>query len=774
MSNVVLFPDVLVADPQSAAIDAHRDRMIAAALEYAAAGIPVFPVNPHTRIALVAWGTQHSTDPEQIRKWWMQWPIAMIATPTGKRSGLFILDLDEKGGRSGSASLADLGIDIPPEAPIVRTPSGGIHAVFAWSHNLRNTAGKIGAGIDTRAEGGIVFLAPSARSATGAPYRFEQNLSIKDFIARAKACQIPQKLLAVHPPGKEIGERPHIPSIAADVTSTYGQQRIAALVKRVEDAVEGVRQETLNSAAFELGGHVAGGEITDDDGWAALDLMKTATTLGVFEAERTAEKAYAEGMEKPLVSPARRFNMETWFEADEAVVAAPVVSDGILDGIDGPLVIRMDARAPDWVRAMNDRHAFVEHKGRVFPITENGDGSVSRTTAADLRMLYAPFPIKPASSETGRRRPDIPRYDAWESHTARRFFRGWTFDPSGRTLPGVYNRWRGYPPLIHEEDVDASGDGCKLILAHMRDVICSGNTEHFDYLIRWLAHLIQKPGEKPGVAVILQGLEGTGKDTLGYYVEKMLGPFYVNTSQEKHITGSFNSHLAACLFFHVEELGWIGKTKDKDGVLKSLITNPNHIEEGKGVDVDTGQKSFLRLFITSNEKKVVPASAEARRYFALKVSSARRKDSAYFEAIEKEQLDRGPAALRKYLEAVDLAGFNVRNCPETDALAELKAETLEGFELYWSELVDDGNAFQGEDGEPWESSPVFVEKEVFYQAYVRWCPTRRDAESKKAVSLKLAKMLGTDVKSLTEQAPASGDAKRPWCWRLPSLREIRG
>lgn len=448
---------------------------------------------------------------------------------------------------------------------------------------------------------------------------------------------------------------------------------------------------------------------------------------------------------------------------------SPVDGGGIFDGLEEVTTLGKPSKdVPYYVAEMNERHAIIMHRGKAFPISEEDDGSTYKTGKEDLILRYADREVRLLEGKQV-----LSRYDAWIRSPDRRVYpKGWDFDPNG-TPPGVYNRWRGFPPLDGDDHVDASGRECALILAHMRNIVCSGDEEHFAYLIRWFAHLIQRPGEKPGVAVVLKGLEGTGKDTVGYYIEAMMPKLYVNTAQDKHITGAFNSHLTNRLFLHVEELGWIGKAKDKEGVLKSLITNPNHTEEGKGVDVDTGQKSFLRLWITSNEVKPVNASAEARRFFVLNVSDAHRKDEAYFGAIERERCGVGPAALRKYLAAVDLAGFNVRNCPATDALAEVQVESLEGFDRFWFELLATGGQYAGENGVSWEDGPVLIERARLYRDYERWSKERREPPiTDVRVGKRLVTLAKTEAKALASQH-RTGDGGRAWCYRLPSLPDLR-
>ncbi|NDV24315.1 bifunctional DNA primase/polymerase [Desulfovibrio sp. JC022] len=62
-----------------------------AALQYAAAGIPVFPCVG--KRPCVSGGFKNATtDTNQISRWWQQFPQANIGSPTGANS--FVLDID--------------------------------------------------------------------------------------------------------------------------------------------------------------------------------------------------------------------------------------------------------------------------------------------------------------------------------------------------------------------------------------------------------------------------------------------------------------------------------------------------------------------------------------------------------------------------------------------------------------------------------------------------------------------------------------------------------
>jgi putative DNA primase/helicase len=164
--------------------------MLEWALYWAAQGVPVFPVHsavdglcscsrgsectdvgkhPRTPKGL----KDATTDAEQIKQWWRKWPEANIGGVTGGRLRILVVDCDPKNG--GDASLFDLTEAHGGEwlnTLHVETGSLGSHLFFTYPADveLRNSAGKVAPGIDTRAEGGYVVLPPSLH-VSGRRYR---------------------------------------------------------------------------------------------------------------------------------------------------------------------------------------------------------------------------------------------------------------------------------------------------------------------------------------------------------------------------------------------------------------------------------------------------------------------------------------------------------------------------------------------------------------------------------------------------------------------------
>ncbi|MBL8668997.1 MAG: bifunctional DNA primase/polymerase [Rhodospirillales bacterium] len=156
--------------------------ILAAALDLAARGFPVFPVNREKKPLVGTRGYKDATTArEPIRGWFTNAPGRQLAVATG--NGLLVVDLDQKNGADGVASLAALQsrYDDLPEAPHVRTPSGGAHLWFQYDPalGLRCSAGRLGPGIDVRADGGYVVVPPSLLS-SGAGYVWDVDLDSCD------------------------------------------------------------------------------------------------------------------------------------------------------------------------------------------------------------------------------------------------------------------------------------------------------------------------------------------------------------------------------------------------------------------------------------------------------------------------------------------------------------------------------------------------------------------------------------------------------------------
>jgi biotin operon repressor len=148
-----------------------------AAIEFADSGLRIFPITPKQKAPalLNSWPTRATDDKDQITAWWNKWPEANIGILTGKKSGIFVVDIDPKNGGDESITKLLKNKEFPDTAT-VRTGSGGSHLFFKYpdGEKLRTRRGFPGVGIDICSNGGYVVAAASVHP-NGTPYRWASN-----------------------------------------------------------------------------------------------------------------------------------------------------------------------------------------------------------------------------------------------------------------------------------------------------------------------------------------------------------------------------------------------------------------------------------------------------------------------------------------------------------------------------------------------------------------------------------------------------------------------
>ena len=222
----------------------------------------------------------------------------------------------------------------------------------------------------------------------------------------------------------------------------------------------------------------------------------------------------------------------------------------------------------------------------------------------------------------------------------------------------------------------------------MKDIICRGNEEVYEYLISWMARAVQQPDEPGFSAVVLRGSMGTGKSIFVKIFGSLFGRHFLQVSDSKHVTGHFNAHLRDCVVLFGEEAFYAGD-KRHESTLKMLVTEDMIPVEPKGVDVEMSA-NCVHLMMASNEHWVVPAAVDDRRFFVLDVASDRKEDHTYFGALQAQVDSGGREALLHLLINRDLRGFNVRKIPRTAALQEQKIHSLGVEEEWWYTKLREG------------------------------------------------------------------------------------
>ena len=131
-------------------------------LAMAARGWRLFPCQPRDKTPLVrAWQHVATTDPVQLMAWHAQHPSCNWGLACSSGSGVWVLDFDGEVGRTSLRALIAQYSQLP--ATLSAQTSNGGHLYYRWPYStyIHNSAGKLGAGLDVRGDGGYVVVPPS-------------------------------------------------------------------------------------------------------------------------------------------------------------------------------------------------------------------------------------------------------------------------------------------------------------------------------------------------------------------------------------------------------------------------------------------------------------------------------------------------------------------------------------------------------------------------------------------------------------------------------------
>ena len=242
------------------------------ALALAEWGLPVHPcaaskrpTSPH--------GFQDATrDPAAVCRLWRDHPGPLIGVPTGKSTGLFVLDIDIAK-HEAAAQWLERHASCLPDTRSHRTRSGGLHLLFKHHPGLRNTQGRLALGVDTRGEGGYCLWWPAA---------------IEHGHHRAPLAEIPDWLItALTPPPPETR-----PAMSRPRTPEAARAKIEGIVGTVAAGNEGQRNSLVYWGACRLAELVKQAVITRGDAVALAVEAARQAGLSVAEANRTVASAF--------------------------------------------------------------------------------------------------------------------------------------------------------------------------------------------------------------------------------------------------------------------------------------------------------------------------------------------------------------------------------------------------------------------------------------------------------------------------------------------------
>jgi phage/plasmid-associated DNA primase len=409
----------------------------------------------------------------------------------------------------------------------------------------------------------------------------------------------------------------------------------------------------------------------------------------------------------------------------------------------------MTTNERNFIDELNQSHALVMLGGKCCILNEIINPTFDRpdvtfSSVQDFRNRYA---NRFTEYQGGKRSPIA---EIWLSSAERREYTGIVFSP-GEEIPGFFNLWQGF--AIEPEQGDWS-----LMNGHIHQIICNGNDVTYDYMLNWMAYIVQNPGgPKLGVCPVLKGGLGWGKGIFVRSFGLLCGQHFKHITQASQLTGRFNSVLKDALVVFGDEITWGGDVQAA-GILKGLITEPTIQIELKGKDI-FAIRNHVSLILASNSDWVVPAGLNERRFFILDVSGQRARDHEYFSQIVHQMQNGGLEAMLSDLLQRDLSGVNLREYPRTEALTDQIMRSMSFAQRYWFEhYLQDGNY------------PDYIQSSTTHQDYLSYA---RDLGERYPMD---ARQFGKELRKLCpsiRRRYSTLYGQREWRLYLPDLATAR-
>ncbi len=197
----------------------------------------------------------------------------------------------------------------------------------------------------------------------------------------------------------------------------------------------------------------------------------------------------------------------------------------------------------DTLEEMNKKHAVVMLQGKIFVLNKDFDPSINTklvtfSTFTDFKNRYCnKYSFLDGSNKS--------LAQCWLSSSKRKTYDGLIFDPE-KNHKNFYNLYQGLAVVPKKGKWNKFRD-------HINNVLAASDEELGSYIIHWMADAIQNPTDRPGVALVLKGKQGTGKGIFARGFGYLFGNHFLHLFHGSHLTGHFNSHLKDKLMIFADE-----------------------------------------------------------------------------------------------------------------------------------------------------------------------------------------------------------------------------
>lgn len=236
--------------------------------------------------------------------------------------------------------------------------------------------------------------------------------------------------------------------------------------------------------------------------------------------------------------------------------------------------------------------------------------------------------------------------------------------------------------------IDPEEGDVEPFLQLVRDVF-DNDAAAIDHVLSFFAYAVQHPGERINHALVIQGEQGIGKDSILLAMEKVLGIHNCSQVTLQHVESQFNEWLFGKQLICFQEMLATGR-RNIYNKLKTYITDPVHTVNTKHVSLQRVPNRAIYVFLT-NYKHALSLDPGDRRMWVW-YSKMLPKSPAYYQRFHDWLADRRSAHhLLHYLLGYDTSRFRAAAPPPmTDAKRQLVEASASEVEQYLRQAIEAG------------------------------------------------------------------------------------
>lgn len=273
---------------------------------------------------------------------------------------------------------------------------------------------------------------------------------------------------------------------------------------------------------------------------------------------------------------------------------------------------------------------------------------------------------------------DQPNYflTRWNKDAERRIIDDYVFKPTEACAKNEVSLFKGfhYQSLTPCENPKAIEMFCDILKSN-----CNDDETTYAYMLKWFARMIQNPFEKSATCpIFINKSQGTGKDTICLWMKKLMKNHVGHYTNDEDLFEKHDGRKEGAVLMYLEEVG-SGVCKSKATALKAMITSDSVSINPKG-ERCYSVPNVGNYIMTTNDENPVRIENSDRRFFPIETSRrllGKHEFWREFHSIVKFDIgDGNPEWLYpvgKFLEGIDLTGFNPRNLPVSECKNEILA-----------------------------------------------------------------------------------------------------